>query len=116
MQVRTPIQEIDPRVEAVYQAIKGHINWNNLVPTCLEAAKEIEKFNDMKGAEKLETLQKALRLALKESDVLDALRKEEIFHTIESVVPIVMQAAVLASKSPILAQVHATCVTCWKNV
>lgn len=115
MQINNPLHEIDPRVDAVYNVIKGKINWNNLVPTCIEAATEIEKFVGMKGKEKLDILQQALKLALKESN-MDTLRKEEIIHTIDTVVPVVVQAAILASKSPIIAQVQATCVACWKKV
>ena len=115
MQVTNPLHEIDPRVDAVYTVIKGRINWNNLVPTCIEAASEIEKFTGMKGTEKLSVLQQALRIALKESN-MDVLRKEEVIHTIDTVVPIVVQAAIMASKSPIVAQVEAACITCWKRV
>lgn len=116
MQVSNPLHDIDPRIDAVYRVIKGKINWNNVVPTCIEAAQEIEQFRDLKGKEKLDLLLQALKLALKES-TMDARRKEEVYNTIETVVPIVVQAAILASKSPIVAQVvQATCVTCWKKV
>lgn len=115
MEIGNPLHEIDPRVDAVYKVIKGKINWNNIVPTCIEAANEIETFTGMKGKEKLAVLQQALKLAVKESD-LDTIQKEEIIHTINTVVPVVVQAAILASKSPIIAQVQATCVTCWKKV
>jgi hypothetical protein len=39
--------------------------------------------------------------------------KEELLHTIDTIVPIVIQAAVLASKSPILKKVQETCVGCF---
>lgn len=116
MEIGNPLHEIDPRVDAVYKVIKGNINWDNLVPTCIEAAGEIENFTGMKGKDKLAVLQQALKLAVRESD-LDTLQKEEIIHTINTVVPVVVQAAILASKAPIVARVvQATCVTCWKKV
>jgi hypothetical protein len=108
--------EEDARVDAVYRVINGNINWDNLVPTVLEAAKELEAMPGLKGSEKLDILQKALKHALKTSDKT-AVEKEQILHTIESVVPVVMQAAMMASKSPIvgaaMAQVEAVCVGCW---
>jgi hypothetical protein len=108
--------EEDARVDAVYRVIHGKINWDNLVPTLLEAAKELEAMPGLGGREKLDLLQKALKHALKSSDKT-VLEKEQILHTIDTVVPIVMQAAVMASKSPIVgaavAQVEAACVGCW---
>jgi hypothetical protein len=108
--------EEDARIDAVYRVINGNINWDNLVPTVLEAAKELEAMPGLKGSEKLDILQKALKHALKMSDKT-AVEKEQILHTIESVVPVVMQAAMMASKSPIvgaaMAQVEAVCVGCW---
>lgn len=108
--------EEDARVDAVYRVINGHINWDNLVPTVLEAAGELESMPGLKGSEKLDLLQKALKHALKSSDKTAA-EKESLLHTIDTVVPVVMQAAMMASKSPIvgaaMAQVEAVCVGCW---
>jgi hypothetical protein len=104
------------RIDAVYRVINGNINWDNLVPTVLEAARELEAMPGLKGSEKLDILQKALKHALKTSDKT-TVEKEQILHTIESVVPVVMQAAMMASKSPIvgaaMAQVESVCVGCW---
>lgn len=108
--------EQDARVDAIYRVIKGNINWDNLVPTLLEAARELEKFPDMKGSEKLEILQKALKHALKESDK-PAEEKEKILYYIDVVVPVAVQAAVSASKNPlvnaVMDQVEAVCMGCW---
>jgi hypothetical protein len=102
----------DPRVDAIYKAVKGRITVSSIVPSCIEIASEIEQLVGLKGAEKLSILQDVLRLAISESK-LTKLEKEEILHTVETVVPIVVQAAILASKSPILKHVQATCVGCW---
>lgn len=108
--------EEDARVDAVARVLKGKVNWDNLVPSVLEAAKELEAMPGLKGAEKLDLLQKALKHVLKTSDKT-AVEKEQILHTIDTVVPIVMQAAMMASKNPIvgaaMAQVEAVCVGCW---
>jgi hypothetical protein len=111
------IAAMDVRIEMVYAAIKGSIDWNSLVPTILTAASTLESMSELKGAQRLDILQKTLRHALKDSD-LPAVKKEEILHTIETVVPIVAQAAVLASKSPIadalLKSAQSSCF-CWKK-
>lgn len=108
---------MDVRIEMVYAAIKGSIDWDSLVPTILSAAQTLETMSELKGPQRLELLQKTLRHALKDSD-LPAVKKEEILHTIDTVVPIVTQAAVLASKSPIasalLKSAQASCF-CWKK-
>lgn len=108
--------EEDARVDALYRVVKGRINWDNLVPTLVEAGKELEALPGLKGSEKLDLLQKTLKHALKQSDKSDV-EKEQILHYIDTVVPIAMQAAVMASKSPIVGavvgQVQAVCVGCW---
>jgi hypothetical protein len=108
------MEELDARVDGLYRVIKGRINWDNLVPTCLEVAKELEGATHLSGKEKLEVLQKTLKFALKDSDKTNE-EKEKILHHIDTVVPIVMQAAVMASKSPIAAQVVSFCGICWKK-
>jgi hypothetical protein len=117
METKNPMYaEEDARIDAVFRVINGKINWDNLVPTLLEAAAELETMPGLKGSEKLDILQKALKHALKLSDK-SAEEKESILHTIDTVVPIVMQAAMMSSKSPIvgaaIAQVEAVCVGCW---
>jgi hypothetical protein len=116
MQTNPLHMEQDARVDAIYRVIKGNINWDNLVPTLLEAAREVETFPSLKGSEKLDILQKALKHALKESDKSNE-EKEKILYYIETVVPIAVQAAVMASKSPLVnaavAQVEAVCIGCW---
>ena len=102
----------DPRVDAIYRTVKGRITLTSIVPTCIEIASEIEQLRDLKGSEKLSLLQDVLRLAISDSK-LSKIEKEEILHTVETIVPVVVQAAILASKSPILKQVQATCVGCW---
>lgn len=103
--------QIDPRVDAVYKVIKGRINWDNLVPVCIEAAIEIQQFTQLKGEQKLELLQSVLRQALRDSDK-SLIEKEQILHYIDTVVPFIAQAAKLASKTPIVTQ---AVKTCWKK-
>jgi len=111
-----PIREkegiLDARVDGLYRIIKGRIQWDNIIPTCIEVAKEIEGLTHLKGAEKLDLLQKTLRHALKESDESPE-EKERILFVVDTVVPLAMQAAIMASKSPILGQVTTACIGCW---
>lgn len=108
-----PLRSVeDPRVDAVYRAVKGRITLSSLVPTCLEIASEIEQLTQLKGAQKLALLQDVLRMAIAESR-MGAEEKQDLLTTIDTVVPILIQAAIMASKSPILKQVQATCVGCW---
>ena len=103
---------LDMQITTVYSAIKGHVDWNNLVPTLLAAAGILETMTELKGAQKLDILQKALKHALKESD-MSSVEKEQVLHTIDTVVPIAVQAAILASKSPVVnAIAHSVCF-CW---
>lgn len=102
--------QLDAQVDALYRTIKGRIDWDNLIPTCLELARELEGLTHLRGKERLELLQTTLRFALKDSDK-SAEEKEQILHTIDTVVPVAMQAAVLATKLPIQLPVP----TCWKK-
>lgn len=102
--------QLDAQVDALYRTIKGRIDWDNLIPTCLELGRELEGLTHLRGKERLDLLQKTLRFALKDSDK-SPVEKEQILHTVDTVVPIAMQAAVLASKVPIRFQLP----TCWKK-
>jgi hypothetical protein len=109
---------VDAQIDMVYSAIKGTLDWNNLVPTVLAAAQTLETIPGLSGPARLELLQKTLRHALKETD-LPVVKKEEILHTIDTVVPILTQGIVLASKTPIagvIQEVEAVLLTCcWKK-
>jgi hypothetical protein len=100
---------LDAQVDGIYRVLKGRISFDNLIPSCIEVAKEIENLTHLKGKEKLELLQNVLRQALKESGK-SAEEKEKISIVIETVVPLVVQAAILASKAPVLAQAVGCCV------
>ena len=105
----------DAQIDGLYRVIKGRVKWDNLVPTCIEVARELENMTHLRGPERLALLQKTLKYALKESDC-SVDEKETYLYVIEKIVPIVMQAAILASKSPIIAQVTSTCCgICWKK-
>lgn len=112
MQTNPLHMEQDARVDAIYRVIKGNINWDNLVPTLLEGARELESMPGLKGSEKLDLLQKALKHALKETDKSNE-EKEKILYYIDVVVPVAVQAMVTVSKNPMVAQVQAVCIGCW---
>ena len=101
---------LDARIDSLYRLIKGRINWDNLIPTVLDAARELQQFPELKGPEKLDVLLKTLKFALKESGA-PAEEKEKILHTIDTVVPLVIAAAKLASKFPIQRISSKKC--CW---
>ena len=103
--------ELDAQVDALYRAIKGRIDWDNLIPTCLEVGRELEGMTHLRGKDRLDLLQRTLRFALKDSDT-SATEKEQILHTIDTVVPIAMQAAILASKAPIQLRLPTSWKTC----
>jgi hypothetical protein len=75
-------------------------------------AQKIELMAGLGGKEKLEMLQRILRVTVGKSDK-SLEEKSDLIHTIDTVIPMVVQAAVMASKSPILGQVQATCIGCW---
>jgi hypothetical protein len=101
---------VDEQVDALYRVIKGHIDWTNLIPTCIEVAREVEGMTQLRGKERLDLLIKTLKHALRESDVSDEERASCLVF-IDTVVPVAMQAAILASKSPI---VHHVASSCWR--
>jgi hypothetical protein len=96
----------------MYSLVKGRVSLLNIVPTCIDVAQEIEQLSGLKGPQKLALLQDVLRLAVAESKHTLVV-KEELLHSIDTIVPVVVQAAVLASKSPILKKVQETCVGCF---
>ena len=102
---------LDAQVDRLYSVVQGRITWDNLIPTCIDLGREVENLTHLRGKERLDLLQKVLRHALKESD-LPAEEKERILFVIDTVVPLAMQAAILASKSPIIAQAVGCC---WKK-
>jgi vacuolar-type H+-ATPase catalytic subunit A/Vma1 len=108
-----PLRSVeDPHVNAIYAVVKGRVSLLNIVPTCLDVAQEVEQISGLKGPQKLALLQDVLRLAVAESKHTHVV-KEELLHTIDTIVPIAVQAAVLASKSPIFKKVQETCVGCF---
>lgn len=101
---------LDAQVDSLYRVVKGRIDWDNLIPTCLDLARELEGMTHLRGKDRLDLLQRTLKFALKDSDK-SADDKEQILHTIDTVVPFAIQAAVLATKIPI----QLALPTCWKK-
>jgi len=87
--------------ESLYALIKADINWDNLIPTCLKLGQAIEDVVQLKGSEKLTLLQDTLRYALKESSLSEE-KKTEVLSVVDGVVPVIMTAAITASRSPIV--------------
>jgi hypothetical protein len=98
--------------DAVYNTLKGKMDLNNLVGSTIQIAKEIEQIANLKGKEKLELLQSILRICIHDSDKSPE-EKEALYFTVDRVVPVIIEAAILASKSPIIKQVQAVCCGCW---
>lgn len=108
-----PLRSVeDPRVDGLYRLVKGRINLNSIVPTCIEVAGEIEQLHGLKGSEKLSLLQDVIRVAITDSKKTQT-EKEELLFMIDTVIPFIVQAAILASKSPIIKQIQSTCLGCW---
>ena len=105
---QNPMNPLDQRVDGLYRLVKGRIDWDNMVPTCIEVAQEIEQMGDLKGQEKLDLLLKTLKFALAEAD-LPREKKESVLYVINTVIPLVVQAAIAASKFPIVKQIQAGC-------
>ena len=106
-----PMHELDPNVNSLYSAFKGRIDWDNIIPTCIDMARQLEQMTHMKGPQRLELLQKTLRYAVRDSQ-MEPTQKEATIYMIDTVVPLAMQAAILASKIPIK-RIQSVC--CWKT-
>jgi hypothetical protein len=107
---QNPMNPLDQRIDGLYRVVKGRIDWDNMVPICIEVAQEIEQMGELKGQEKLDLLLKTLKFALAESD-LPREKKESVTYIISTVIPLVVQAAIVASKHPIVKQIQAGCWT-----
>jgi hypothetical protein len=103
---------VDAQVDVIYRCCKTQINLDTLIPTCLAIASEVQGCSQLRGKEKLVILQKVLRHAVHESKK-SVEEKEQLVHVINTVVPLVIQAAILASKSPIVSHVQKACVGCF---
>lgn len=104
--------ELDAQIDGLYKVIKGRVDWKNPIPVCLELAQELENMTQIKGSQRLELLQKTLKFALTDSELSDEEKKDALAF-IENVLPIAMSAVILASKSPIVAQVQSACCPCF---
>ena len=109
---QNPIHDREVKLEEMFLLFEGKIDLDRMIPSCIACAQVIETLGEYNGPEKLSLLQKVLRIAVEKS-VKSVVEKEHLLHVIESAVPMIVQAALMASKSPIVAQVEATCVGCW---
>lgn len=101
-------------VNRLLTLFKNNIDWDHIVPTCLAIAQELENADKLTGKQKLKALQDVLRLALLDAP-LTTEKKEEILYKIDTMVPVAMEAAKLASKNPIVNQAMGACVSCLKK-
>ena len=53
--------QMDAQVDALYRTVKGRIDWDDLIPTCIEIGRELEGLTHLRGKERLELLQVHLR-------------------------------------------------------
>ena len=47
---------LDAQVDGLYRLVKGRVNWDNLIPTCIEVARELENMTHLRGPERLDLL------------------------------------------------------------
>lgn len=105
--------QLDAQIDGLYKIVKGRIEWNNPIPACLEVARELENMTHLKGHQRLELLQKTMRFAANDADSgLDDETKKIALVFVDDALPIVMNAVILASKSPIVSQVQSACWSC----
>jgi hypothetical protein len=102
------------RIQQLFALVKNKIDWSNPIPACLIIAGELEKVTTLKGPQKLKMLQDVLKFGLLETSI-DHETKKTVLGFIENTLPQVMQAAVLASKHPIVNQALSACFTCLKK-
>ena len=102
------------RTQSVFAVVKNDIDWSNPVPACLRMAQVLENITTFKGPQKLKLLQDALKFGLSEASI-DHETKKNVLVFIDNTLPTIMQAAILASKQPIVAHALRTCFTCLKK-
>ena len=102
------------RTQSVFAVVKKDIDWSNPIPACLRMAQVLENITTLKGPQKLKILQDALKFGLSEASI-DHETKKSVLGFIDGTLPGIMQAAILASKQPIVAHAMAACFTCLKK-
>lgn len=88
--------------------VEGKVQWSQVVVFSVDLMRVIETEYPRKGGEKLQLLQSVLRYALSKTD-LNEVKRDEILVMINYGIPILAQAACLASKSPVVAVVKKKC-------
>jgi hypothetical protein len=88
-------------VSLYYSVAKDKLDWDNIVPTCLDLGAALEDVRNVNGAYRLQVLQEVLLIALNRGNVVDD-RKRKLFQLIYETVPILMRGVIAASKSPIV--------------
>lgn len=101
MSDETPLN-VSPQIDDCYKLLKMKIDWKDLVTTVIAAAKEIEQMTHLNGEAKLALLHNTLLYALLMDESLPMARKMEIRDFLTNVMPIVVKAIILASKSPVM--------------
>jgi hypothetical protein len=102
------------RIQQLFALVKNNIDWSNPIPACLTIAGELEKVTTLKGPQKLKVLQDVLKFGLTEANI-DHETKKTVLGFVEDTLPQVMQAAILASKHPVVNQALSACFTCLKK-
>ena len=103
---------MDPRIGELITRLKDGLDLEDIVPTVLILSQLVEQYPNMKGPEKLALLQATLVRIIEESD-LAGVKKKSLLTFAFQTLPVVMQAAILASKNPIGVKVQAAAVGCF---
>jgi len=104
-------QPLDPHqysalaISLYYSVAKDNVNWDNVVPVCIELATALENIRNINGAFRLQILQEVLLIALNRSNVIDD-QKKKLLLGIYQTVPLIVQGVVLASKNPIIQEIE----------
>jgi hypothetical protein len=89
----------------------GLVFAQRIIPAALALAHQVEQMQGLPGPEKLQLVMTTLRYGVQKTTQLSAEDKQKLLGQIDFTIPLVIQAAILASKSPIMKKVTGCC---WK--
>jgi hypothetical protein len=95
-------------VEELYKVISDKVDFENIVPMAITLCQRVEQIPNLSGKEKLDLVMGTLRYALRVAPV-GLEQKREIMEKLDTIVPLVIQAAILASKHPIVHKLMGCC-------
>lgn len=95
-------------VEELYKVIGDKVDFENIVPMALTLCQRVEQIPNLTGKEKLELVMATLRYALRVAPI-GIEQKRAVMEKLDTIVPLVIQAAILASKHPITHKLLGCC-------